>query len=241
MPFRWLRRLIYLVVVVAFIYLVVTSIEVVTASRASGAPSAVTPADAIVVIGSATPPTGISADLKARCEQAAALFADHKARLVITTGGPARPGDPPEAAVADRCLRGHGVTDVKEVAGATVPAQLAAIGRLLPAGAQKTVILVADPLQTKWLRAVAVAEKLDPQVSPGPAARGSFVGRRRRHLEPVRRGGARPHRRLPAHRVDRRLTGNEHLGSDLPATTGGRRAAGSRRPVTIGGAHSGVV
>jgi hypothetical protein len=170
MPFRWLRRLIYLVVVVAFIYLVVTSVEVVTASRASGAPSAVTPADAIVVIGSATPSTGISADLKARCEQAAALFADHKARLVITTGGPARPGDPPEAAVADRCLRGQGVTDVKEVAGATIPAQL------LPAGAHETVILVADPLQTKWLRAVAVSEKLDPQVSPGPAARGSFWG-----------------------------------------------------------------
>lgn len=174
--FRWFRRLVYLLVVLAFIYLVVTSIQVVTSSRASGAPSAVAPANAIVVIGSATPASGISADLKARCQQAAALFAAHKAPLVITTGGPAAAGDPSEATVAEAYLRHHGVTKVEVVPAPRVPAQLAEVARLLSPGGGRSVILVADPLQTKWLRAVAAAEKLTAEVSPGPAPKGSFWG-----------------------------------------------------------------
>jgi len=174
--FRWFRRLVYLLVVLAFVYLVVTSIQVVTASRTSAAPSAVAPADAVVVIGSATPPTGISADLKARCEQAAALFVRHKAPLVITTGGPAAAEDPSEASVAAAYLRHHGVAKVEVVPAPTVPAQLAEVARLLSPRAEKSVILVADPLQTKWLRAVAVAENLTAQMSPGPAPKGSFWG-----------------------------------------------------------------
>jgi hypothetical protein len=175
-PFRWFRRLVYLLVVLAFIYLVVTSIQVVTASRISGSPSAVTPADAIVVIGSATSPSGISADLKARCQQAAALFAIHKAPLVITTGGPAAAGDPSEATIAQAYLRDHGVAKVEVVGAPRVPAQLAEVASLLPTGGARTVILVADPLQTKWLRGVAAAEKLTAEVSPGPAPKGSFWG-----------------------------------------------------------------
>jgi hypothetical protein len=174
--FRWFRRLIYLVVMVAFIYLVVTSIQVVTASRVLHAPSAVAPADAIVVIGSATPPSGISADLRARCEQGVALFDAHKAPVVIVTGGPAGAGDPTEASVAETYLHHHGVAKVEEVPGATIPAQLGAAETLLSGDPGRSVILVADPLQTKWLRGVAAAEKLTAEVSPGPAPKGTFWG-----------------------------------------------------------------
>ena len=174
--FRWFRRLIYLLVVAAFVYLIVTSAQVVASSRTSHAPSAMPPANAIVVIGSATPKKGISADLKARCEQAAALFAANKARIVIATGGPAAAGDPSEASIAATYLRRHGVHTVVEVDEPTVPAQLAKVERVISGHPGRIVILVADPLQTKWLRGVAIAEKLIPEVSPGPAPKGSFWG-----------------------------------------------------------------
>jgi hypothetical protein len=174
--FRWLRRLIYLLIVAAVVFLVVCSVQVVSASKAPRGEDAVVPANAIVVVGSATGTSGISPDLKARCEQAGALFDAHKAPLVITTGGAAHPGDPAEASVAAAYLRAHthGITHLVEVAGATVPAQLAAVRRLLAKSHEFSVILVIDPLQAKWLRGVSTAENLRAQLSPGPAPKASF-------------------------------------------------------------------
>ncbi len=69
--FRWFRRLVYLCLLVAFVYLVVTSVQVLVASHeASGLPT-IGRDPVIVVIGSPTTAT-ISPDLEQRCALAKA-------------------------------------------------------------------------------------------------------------------------------------------------------------------------
>ena len=162
--FRWFRRLVYLVVFVAFAYLVVNSAQVVTASRTSLTLQQVKPAAAIVVIGSATGSGALSADMHLRCEEAVSLYRSKRAKVVYTTG----------AAASAACLKSEGVKGVTMVPLSEIPAQLSFIGALLPASGDRHVIFVADPLQTKWLEDVAKAENLDAQVAAVPAPKGTF-------------------------------------------------------------------
>lgn len=171
--FRWFRRLVYLVVLAAFVYLVVTSAQVVVASRTTLSATQAQPAAAIVVIGSATGPGPLSADLTLRCQEAVSLYLDGRARRVITTGASSSPTGPSEASAAAACLRAHGVGCVK-VPLSPIPAQLSFVARLLPASAGGRVILVADPLQTKWLEGLASAENLHAQIVAVAAPQGSF-------------------------------------------------------------------
>ena len=172
--FRWFRRLVYLVVLAVFVYLVVTSAEVVIASRTSLTLPEVKPAAAIVVIGSATGAGALSADLRLRCEEAVSLSRLGRAHTVITTGPSARAGAPTEALAAARYLESHGVKDVKMVALSEVPSQLSSVAALLPRSADGRVILVADPLQTKWLEEVAGAVHLHAQIVAIPAPKATF-------------------------------------------------------------------
>ena len=162
--FRWFRRLVYLVVFVAFAYLVVNSAQVVTASRTSLTLQQVKPAAAIVVIGSATGSGALSADMHLRCEEAVSLYRSKRAKVVYTTG----------ASATSACLKSEGVKGVTMVPLSEIPAQLSFIGALLPASGDRHVIFVADPLQTKWLEDVAKAENLDAQVAAVPAPKGTF-------------------------------------------------------------------
>jgi hypothetical protein len=172
--FRWFRRLVYLVVFAAFAYLVVNSAQVVTASRTSLTLQQVKPAAAIVVIGSATGSGALSADMHLRCEEAVSLYRSKRAKVVYTTGASATSGAPTEAAASAACLKSEGVKGVTMVPLSEIPAQLSFIGALLPVSGVRHVILVADPLQTKWLEEVAKAENLDAQVAAVPAPKGTF-------------------------------------------------------------------
>lgn len=172
--FRWLRRLVYLVVLVAFVYLVVTSAQVVLASRTLVTPGEAKPASAIVVIGSATGPGALSEDLKLRCEEAISLYRAGRSHTVITTGASAGPGAPREASAAASCLKSHGVTPVTMVPLPQIPAQLAFVDTLLPKSSEGRVILVADPLQTRWLEDVAASDHLQAQITVVPAPKQSF-------------------------------------------------------------------
>jgi len=174
--FRWIRRLVYLVVVVAFVYLVVSSAQVVLASRSTVSAAQAKPAAAIVVIGSATGPGPLSSDLTLRCREAVALYQSGRARLVITTGASSSAGAATEASAAAACLRARGVHNVTLVPVSPIPSQLSSIAKLLPASDGGRVILVADPLQTKWLTELATAEKLHARVVAVPAPKGSFWG-----------------------------------------------------------------
>jgi hypothetical protein len=162
--FRWFRRLVYLVVLVLFVYLVVTSAQVVVASRSPLAFGQVKPAAAIVVIGTATSSTPLTADLKLRCQEAVSLYRAKRAAKVFTTA------DPSVAAY----LRAHGIRHVTLVPASDIPGQLRAAARLLPSSAGGKVIIVADPLQTKWLQDLATAEHLHAQIAAVPAPKGSF-------------------------------------------------------------------
>lgn len=172
--FRWFRRLLYLVVLVLFVYLVVTSAQVVVASRSPLAFKQVTPAAAIVVIGSATKSGPLTADLKLRCEEAVSLYRAGRAAMVITTGDTSAAGPVSDASAAADYLRAHGVRHVTLVPLSNIPGQLSAVARFLPHSAAGRVILVADPLQTKWLDELAIAEHLHAQVAAVPAPKGSF-------------------------------------------------------------------
>jgi hypothetical protein len=172
--FRLLRRLVYLAVIAVFVYLVVTSAQVVLASRNPLTPSAVKPASAIVVIGSATGSGTLATDLRLRCEQAVSLYKSGHARTVITTGASAGSGSPTEASAAAAYLKSHGVKHVTMVPLSEIPAQLSFVAGLLPKSADGRVILVADPLQTKWLEEVAAAEHLHVQIVAAPVPKGTF-------------------------------------------------------------------
>ncbi|MHB1509598.1 MAG: YdcF family protein [Acidimicrobiales bacterium] len=172
--FRWFRRLIYIAVFAAVVYLVVTSAQVVVASRSTLAPAQANKASAIVVIGSATGPGPLSSDMKLRCEEAVALYRAGRAHTVIATGASAAPGAPSEAAASERCLRSFGLRHVTRVPLSEVPAQLGFVAGLIGPAGNRHVILVADPLQTKWLEDVASSEGLNAQVVAVPAPRGSF-------------------------------------------------------------------
>ncbi len=166
--FRWVRRLLYLVVVAAVVYLVVTAVQVAAASHeSSGLPSIKTD-PVIVVIGS--PTTGsISADLEQRCALALALYSDHHAKTVITTGASSAAGSPAEAAVAAGWLAKHHVEDVAKLPVSPIVDQLEKIAAMLTADQRRHVVLIADPLQTKYLQGAAAAVGLTTVVAAAPA------------------------------------------------------------------------
>lgn len=165
--FRWIRRLLYLVVLAAFIYLVVSSAQVVGASRTTLPAEHAAKADAVVVIG-----TSPGNDLTLRCEDAVTVVRAGRAPVAFTTGPVPSTGGPSEAELSAKCLHSHGIAHVVTVPMSPIPTQLAYIARHLGTG--RRVILVADPLQTKWLSELAASEGLHAQVVAVPAPKGSF-------------------------------------------------------------------
>lgn len=173
---RWTGRVLIILLAVVFAYFVITSVQVVTASRAPRAVGAAPKSSAIVVVGTAAGHTGVSIDVRARCSQAAALWHGHRSVHVVTTGGRPSAGEPVEATVLATCLVRNGVPqkDILQLPVSGVPAQLQAVAELYPASAHRHVLVVADPIETKWLLAVAAASGLSATASPAPAPKSGF-------------------------------------------------------------------
>lgn len=176
---RWALRLLFLVVAGAAVYLVVTAIQVVLASLASFHPPRAT-GSTIVVVGAPTDGSRPSADLRARCEEALGLFVDHRASTVLVLGGPTRPGDPPEAAVAGRFLLAAGLprADLVEMPVSSVPSAFSALARRFPGREGKRLLVVGDRLEVLWLRDLAASDRIDatevPVTPPGVGLLAAF-------------------------------------------------------------------
>ncbi|MGH9297813.1 MAG: hypothetical protein ACRDZP_07550 [Acidimicrobiales bacterium] len=170
--FRWFRRLLYLAVGVAIAYLVVTGVQVLTASRAPSVPGAVDRASAIVVVADAAPgqKKAPSSDLAARCNHALELRTAHKSALVIVVApsGRASKTSRNESAVAVAYLESRKVParSIRAVVGGDVPAGLRVVASRFPAKRHDSVIIVGDSVQTLWLEHVARAVGLKAQMSP---------------------------------------------------------------------------
>jgi hypothetical protein len=186
---RWSVRAVVLAVVAIFIYLVISVIQVLTASQVSQLPASVETAAAIVVM---SPPGGsgkLSTDLVNRLEQALSLYEAHKATIVVVTGANGATGlsDPvsvqgvpaasTEVGAEIRFLEQEGMlpTHIYQAGGTDDTSGLAGVKTVVGKTDGGRVIIVADPLSSLRLRATAAADGLVPEISPGTPPSAGFM------------------------------------------------------------------
>jgi len=171
------RRLVILLLLAAVVLLVVSAVQVVKASKASQAVSAVGPASAVIVVGTATSGDHVTGELQARCAQALALWRAHRAPVVITTGASSAPGSRTEASLAGTWLVDHGfpARQLVMVPDENLSTAFAFIARRYGKSSGGRTIIVGAPLQVLWLRNLASADGLDAQISPVSASKDSLM------------------------------------------------------------------
>lgn len=167
-----MRRLIRLAVRVAlgavlvlFVYLSVTFVQVWLASRRDGA----RPSQAIIVLGAAQYNGRPSPVLAARLDHAILLYRRHIAPLIVVTGG-RQPGDHfTEAGASADYLHQHAVPDsaiLRETTGRTSWESLESAARFLEQRHLRRVVLVSDPYHSERINAIAHEVGLDSVTSP---------------------------------------------------------------------------
>jgi uncharacterized SAM-binding protein YcdF (DUF218 family) len=127
------------------------------------------PADAIVVLGAAQYNGRPSPVLRARLNQALALYREQLAPLVVVTGGVGRGDTTSEATVGRRYLVSHGIPDSAVVAqseGRTTMASMTAVTGWVQARGLHRVLLVSDPFHMFRLRLEARRTGLEAFLSP---------------------------------------------------------------------------
>jgi hypothetical protein len=164
--FRWFRRLVYLIILAIFVYLVITSVQVISASTTGNKLPTITGTPVIVVVGGATG-AKISDDLAQRCDLAYALYKNHHAHILIVTGEHS-------TAVAAAYLSKKGIKSVRQVPDGEIPSQLGTVASMLSPAERQDVVMIIDPLQNKWLGNVASTEGLRAQIADAPAPKQSF-------------------------------------------------------------------
>lgn len=164
-------RLATLVLVGLFAYFALSVVQVLAAARTSQQPYAVGHSTFIVVMGEHSPTAPISADTRARLDQALSLLqagAGKKIVLGVLPGGVLGPSA--EARLLARS--GASGTDLVELKATSDDSLLAAV-RVL-AGSH-SVIIVSDPLNDLRLRGDAASYGLGPEMSPAsPSGSGPF-------------------------------------------------------------------
>jgi uncharacterized SAM-binding protein YcdF (DUF218 family) len=172
--FRWLRRVIYLVVVAAIVAFLVTGFRIWWTARQDHRPHS----DAIVVLGAAQYNGRPSDIFEARLAHALHLYRDDVASHVVTVGGK-QPGDEhTEAGSGAAWLTEHGVP-----ASAVVPvrtghdtyASLAAADTAFKKRGWHSAVLVSDPWHEFRCQQMAGDLGIDAETSPersGPAVQG---------------------------------------------------------------------
>ncbi|HEX9166752.1 MAG TPA: YdcF family protein [Gemmatimonadales bacterium] len=127
------------------------------------------PADAIVVLGAAHYNGRPSEVLRARLDQAAALYAAGLAPVVVVTGGMAEGDRVSEATVSQRYLVGRGLPDSAVVVlpvGRNSRQSMASAAEWLQDRGLESVLLVSDPFHMARLVAEARGHDLVAWVSP---------------------------------------------------------------------------
>jgi hypothetical protein len=178
---KWALKILALVVVALFVYLIISVVQVLGASDASQVPSAVAPAAAIVVI---TPPGStatLSPDDTNRLEQALSLFTARppRAPMVVLTGAGCQPGLSTGAtlvAAETAYLEKQGMhaSEIRTVTGCGDPAAMTSVDKLVGHADGGKVIIVADPLSSLRLRSIASGAGLTPEISPATPPSRSF-------------------------------------------------------------------
>ncbi len=169
---RWVFRVALAVAAAVVIYLLITLVQVVVASRHDGASSA----DAVVVLGAAQYDCRPSPVLEQRLDHARGLYDEGVASTIVVTGGK-REGDRcTEAQASADYLREDGVPDedlLLEVQGRSSWESLAAAARILRDREMTDVVLVTDGYHA--LRVQAIAEELGLNASVSPSHDGGSV------------------------------------------------------------------
>jgi len=168
--FRWVRRLVSLVVLAVLLVLGGTAAGVWWTARQDDRPVS----DAIVVLGAAQFDGRPSSVFKARLQHARALYEDGVAPRVITVGG-GRQGDrTTEAEAGAAFLEERGVKTVAVAEGRNTLQSVEAVEQLMQQEGWETAVIVTDPWHS--LRSVRMARDvgIDAQTSPtraGPSVR----------------------------------------------------------------------
>ena len=176
---RLVRRAVVGSVALLVLYFAITFVQVWNASRSDHAE----PAQAIVVLGAAQYNGRPSPVLRARLDHAIALWKDHVAPLIVTTGGN-RPGDRfTEASASASYLIQHGVPEDAlelESQGSSSWESLAAAARFLRKQGITEVVLVSSPYHA--LRTEQIADEVGLHGHASPAPEHESVSRRLYHL-----------------------------------------------------------
>jgi uncharacterized SAM-binding protein YcdF (DUF218 family) len=162
---RLLRHALVLVVLAAVIVYTISLVMVLVVSQQDQRQ----PVDAIVVLGAAQYNGRPSPVLRARLNQALALYRDQLAPLVVVTGGVGRGDTTSEAAVGRRYLVSHGIPEGAVVArseGRNTMASMTAVTGWLHSRGLRRVLLVSDPFHMFRLRLEARRTGLEAYTSP---------------------------------------------------------------------------
>ena len=172
-PLRWALRFAILVVTVIVLYFAVTFVQVWLTSRQYDPH----PAGAIVVMGAAQYDCVPSPDLRARLNQAALLYHERYAPLIVVTGNK-KPGD--------KCTESQsGAMYLEEVKGVPSSAILQAGGDdsyeniadaqpALLAHGDRVILVTTDPFHED--RSMAIASDLSLTPSPTPTQTSPITG-----------------------------------------------------------------
>lgn len=162
---HWVLRVVLFGAALAVLYLVVTFVQVVVASRSDDRTSS----DAVVVLGAAQYDGRPSPVLRERLDHALRLYRSHTAPRIVLTGGK-RAGDRfTEAYAGYRYLSERGVPhdDLLVVTdGSSTWDSLRAAERVLGRDGAEQVTLVSDSYHSFRVRAIAEEVGLDAGVSP---------------------------------------------------------------------------
>jgi uncharacterized SAM-binding protein YcdF (DUF218 family) len=159
------RRVALVVVLAAFLYYVVTFVQVWWAARQDDTRHS----QAIVVLGAAQYNGRPSPVFKARLDHAATLYHDGVAPLIVVTGGKQAGDMFTEATSGANYLHDKGINDnaiLRETTSHTSWESLSAAARVLRHRSEKQVVLVSDPFHALRIRSIANELGLDAVTSP---------------------------------------------------------------------------
>lgn len=159
-PIRWALKIVSLLLTGVVVYFAITLVQIWLTGREHSTLSA----QAIVVMGAAEYNGVPSPDLRARLDEAYALFERRRAALIVVTGSKQRGDRFTEAQASARYLESRGVSssDILRVEGNDSWANLVDVAAILEPRGDRHVLIVTDPFHEDRSMAIASAVGLIP-------------------------------------------------------------------------------